>query len=259
MGDNTQEPVNKAESHEDVVVPSTREVGQPHIVTSGRFIADAKKKELVIQNRLCTFEAMTNDDAVYTGLHVTNIHTIKSLSKGKVVGAPSSNKSKIAADFLNYNLHNFSYGSWLQACRDMVTATKNGWSDLNIVLERRKHGKYKNNLCLRKLSPRSPNSVYGWLWNENLTEWKGFVQKPPLKKSKVTTSFRDGLTELNVRTVVGKDYPVLKAKNLLHTAINSTMNNPQGDSPLMHCYDPWMEKKLIEQFEMTAMSKDLVG
>lgn len=254
------QPITKAESHSGLVVPTQKEVGQPHIVTSSNFINKVKKKELALPARLNTFEAMVDDDAVYTGLHLTNIHTIKSLAKGVAIAPSGSGKGKTASDFINYCFHNMSYGTWAQACRDMVTATKCGWSDLNIVTEVRKYGKYKGNLVLRKLSPRDQSSVYGWLWNDNLTEWEGFVQKPSLRKNPSLardTKFRTGLTNSNLQAL--KDYTVIRSEQLVHTSINGTMRNPEGDSPLMHCYDPYVEKKLIEAYEMTAISKDLVG
>ena len=191
--------INKAESHSGLVVPTQREVGQPHIVTSSNFINATKRKELALPARLNTFEAMVNDDAVYTGLHLTNIHTIKSLNHGQAE-APTS-KGKVAAEFINYCLNNMTYGTWLQACMDMVTATKCGWSDLNIVTEVRTYGKYKGNRVLRKLSPRDENSVHGWLWNDNLTEWEGFVQKPKLSQNKRlarSTKFHNNLTLSNL-------------------------------------------------------------
>lgn len=257
---NVGQPIQKAESHRNIVVPNQSEQGQPHIVTSSNFINKIKKKELMLPARLNTFEAMVSDDAVYTGLHLTNIHTIKSLSKGVTIAPSGTNRSKVAADFIQYCFHNMTYGSWLQACRDMVTATKCGWSDLNIVTEVRQYGQYKGSRVLRKLSPRDQNSVYGWLWNDNLTEWEGFVQKPSLKQNPKlarSTTFAGNLTTKGITT--NSKYIPIKANQLLHTAINSTMRNPEGDSPLMHCYDPFVEKQLIQSYEMTAISKDLVG
>jgi len=254
------QPIAKAESHSGLVVPTQREQGQPHIVTSANFINNIKKTELTMQNRLNTFEAMVNDDAVYTGLHLTNIHTIKSLSQGRTISPSGKGKGKVAADFIHYCLNNMTYGSWLQACRDMVTATKCGWSDLNIVTEVRTYGKYKGSRVLRKLSPRDQSSVYGWLWNDNLTEWEGFVQKPKLVQNpRQARSTRFASSLLNSSLEVKKDYTRIGANQLLHSSINGTMRNPEGDSPLMHCYDPFVEKQLIQSYEMTAISKDLVG
>jgi hypothetical protein len=46
---------------------------------------------------------------------------------------------------------------------------------------------------------------------------------------------------------------------MLHFRHNPTNNNPQGDSPLTHVYDAWLEKKLVERYEVVGVSKDLGG
>ena len=252
--------IRKAESHPGLIVPVSREKGQPRIVTSSRLIQDSKKKELSPDNRLSTFDSMLADDAVFTASNYTNLFSVKALARGKAVGKTSA-LSKQAAEFINYNLHNMDYGTWMQATRDMTTAGYYGWSDLNIVMRPRNYGPYKGRRCLYKLSPRDQHSIYGWLWNENFTEWVGLVQKPRLtqKGSTIRSNFENGIYALSNAKLYEKDYPIIKAGQLIHTAYNSTMRNPQGDSPLMHCYDAWYEKKLIENFELSGISKDLKG
>lgn len=253
-------PILKAETHAGTAVPSTKEKGQPRIVTSARLIQDSKRKELAPDARLNTFDAMLADDSVFTAANYSTLFAVKALARGRVVGTGSS-VSNAAADFLNYNLHNMDYGTWYQAVLDMTTALKYGWSDLNIVVRKRNYGTYKGHNCLYKLAPRDQSSVYGWLWNEDMTEWRGFVQKPTLMQGKKAINSRldDGISELATAKYYSQNFPIILAEQLLHTSYNGTMRNPQGDSPLMHCYDAWYEKKLIETFELSGISKDLNG
>ena len=242
-----------------LAVPLTQEKGQPRIVTMSRFIEDSKKKELAMPTRLHTFDAMLRDDAVYKGVDITNLLVVKALYRGKWK-AGKSTKSKQAAKFLDYCIRNMTYGTWLDACLDMTTALKYGFSSLNIVVEKRTRGEWKNSWVLKKLSPRDQKSVYGWLWNDTMTEWVGLVQKPSIvSHGKVNVGFDDGLRLLSVPRLQEQNYVVIPASQLLHIAYNSTVNNPQGDSPLMHCYDAWFEKKLVENFEISGVSKDLNG
>ena len=259
--DSKDKQIKKAESSPRTAVPTTFEIGQPRIITSSKMIEDTKKKELTLDNRLNTFDCMMADPDVFSAVNYTTLFSIKSLSRGAAKGAAGSEKSKIAADYINYCLHNMGYSTWLDAVMDMCTALKYGWSDLEIVLEKRNYGKYKGNYCLYKLSPRSQHSVYGWLWNDNFTEWKGLVQKPPLeqKGKPLASNLENGINLLSVPKYYDKNYPIIESSKLLHTAHNSTLNNPQGDSPLMHCFDPWFEKMLIQNFELSGISKDLKG
>lgn len=263
MTDSQEKVIQKAESvNPKSVVPLTHERGQPRIVTADRFIRDSKKKELSPDNRLATFDAMLADADVFTAANYTRLFSVKALSRGVAVGKEGSDKSKEAAKFINYNLRNMGYGTWLQAVLDMTTAIYYGWSDLNIVLRKREYGKYKNNRCLHKLAPRDQKSVYGWLWNNDHTEWQGLVQMPSLKKrplARYNSNLSDGLQALSTAKYYDDDYPIIRANQLLHISYNGSLGNPQGDSPLMHCYDAWYEKKLIENFEIGGISKDLSG
>ena len=128
--DSNVEQITKAESTKLTKVPmsSAREIGQPRIITSGYFIQDQRKKDLIMPNRLCTFDNMLLDDAVYNAVDVTNIHVVNALAKGKFVGKKGNSKSKVLADFLNYCIHNMSYGTWLEAMLNAATDMVYGFS-----------------------------------------------------------------------------------------------------------------------------------
>lgn len=254
----TDKEVNKAESSnpKEAVPLSYGEKGQPRIITSSRFVQDSRKKDLQMPKRLCTFDNMYEDDAVFNSVDITNLHVTNALYNGKFVGK-GSRKSRIAADFLNYCIRNMSYGTWMDAIQNAATDLQYGFSLLNIVTERRNYGQYKGAYVLKKLAPRDQKSVYGWIYDKNFREVKGFVQRPNLRQQKEPALgfLSSGVSELSLSQYYDSQYPVLRSDQLLHFTYNSTNNNPQGDSPLMHCYNAWKEKKLIEQYQLIAISK----
>ena len=136
-----------------------KEKGHTGVVTYSRFIQDLYETELQMPQRLCTVDQMCQDSAVSNSIRFRTDLLVQAMNEGKIV-SKGSDVSDIAADFLNYNLHSMTKGSWLQAVRDSSTYVKYGFSILNIVLEKRKTGKYKNSYCLKKLSPRDQKSVY---------------------------------------------------------------------------------------------------
>lgn len=238
--------INKAESHERLAVPAGAERGQPYKVSSTRFIQDSKKKDLAMPTRLCTFDRMCEDDAVYTAIDYTTLHVVNAMSKGKFTA--KTKKGQVAADFLNYCIHNMSFGTWRQAMKDASTALKYGFSFLNIVTEVRNYGPYKGNRVLKKLSPRDQRSLYGFYWDKDFREFRGIIQYP--KTSSVTTtrsSFDPSFSVVQMPQFKEKKYTFIDNRSLLHFTHNSTNRNPQGDSPLAHCYDAWAEKKLVER------------
>lgn len=264
MSDENGKDIEKAESSNPklAVGKNNIEVGQPRIVTSSRFIQDQRKVELNMPLRLCTFDAMCYDDAVFNSIDVTNLLVLLSLQKGKFEAPKGSSKGKIAADFLNYCVRNMSYGTWMEAMNNACTDIKYGFSLLNLVTEVRDYGPYKGSRVIRKLSSRDQKSVYGWVWDNKVRELRGVVQKPSLiKDRRLTSSFKGniGLNELSQPTYYETDYPFIKSEQLIHFRYNPTNNNPQGDPPLLHCYDAWKEKELVEGYEVVGVSRDLAG
>lgn len=260
------EDINKAETsggRSVVRPPTSTERGQPRIVTSSRFIQDTKKVELAMPRRLCVFDNMMLDDAVFNSVDVTNLLVVMSMARGNFVAGPSdSSASQIAAKFMNYNIRNMSFGTWMEAMSSASTDLVYGFSLQNIVTERRTTGPFAGFRVLKKLSPRNQKSVYGWVWDKELRNVIGFVQKPNLiqNRNPKLKDFEVGLTPslLNSLTQQHK-YPFLRSEQLLHFRYNPVDNNPQGGSPLMHCYDAWLEKKLVEKYEVVGVSKDLGG
>ncbi len=256
--------INKAETvgSKAVVRPATNaEKGQPRIVTSSRFIQDTKKTELAMPRRLCVFDNMMLDDAVFNSVDVTNLLVVMAMTNGKFVAGPSkSSASQAAADFMNYNIRNLSVGTWMEASNNAATDLTYGFSLQNIVTEKRMAGEYKGMRVLKALSPRSQQSVYGWVWDKNFRNVQGFVQKPNLLQNREPKfgKFNANIALSNTFNF-NQNYPFIKSEQLLHYRYNPTNNNPQGDSPLMHCYDAWLEKKLVEKYEVVGVSKDLGG
>ncbi len=248
------EEIDKAAS-KVAVGRNLTEKGQPRIVTSSRFIQDNRKKDLVMPNRLCTFDNMAQDDAVFNSIDVTNLPVLLAMSEGQFVSKSGSRASKIATDFLNYAVRNMSCGTWMESMQNATTDLQYGFSLQNIVTEVAKNGPYKGSRVIKKLAPRDQKSVYSWVWDKNLRELKGFVQKPMLIQNREPNEkdFRNGLTTGQIANgQFKKGYPFIKSEQALHFRHNPTNNNPQGDPPLLHCYDAWMEKKLVERLTLAA-------
>jgi hypothetical protein len=154
-----------------------------------------------------------------------------------------------------------TYGTWFDFINNLVTDLQYGFSLHNIVVEKRGYGQYKGNYCLKALSPRDQRGVQGWLWDKDKRYVMGYVQKPNIvsRRNPKFGEFQNGLTELSIPNYQEHKYPIIRDEQLVRSSYNATLNNPQGDSPLMHCYDAWYEKKLIEKLEINGVQKDLSG
>lgn len=254
--------IEKAESSGTTVTRPFTEKGQPQILTSQRFIQDQRKVDLVMPKRLCTFDKMAEDDSVANSIDVTNILVTTAMHGGEFVSNSGTASSKIAADFLNYAIRNLGSGTWLESINNSVTDLQYGFSLQNIVAETRKTGQFAGAKVLKKLSPRDQKSIYGWVWDKNLRDLKGFVQKPNKVQLREPTAkqFQNGILLSSISNgSLRQNYPFISTQQALHFKHNPTNNNPQGDSPLTHIYDAWLEKKLVERYEVVGVSKDLGG
>jgi hypothetical protein len=234
------------------------ETGQVRIVTSSRYIQDSKVQDLQWPNFHCTVRNMLLDDAVYNAYDVTKLFTLRSLFHGEVEST-GTEKSDFAAKFANYCLNNMSYGTWWEALNNASSALAYGFSDLNIVIEKRGYGPYKNAYCIKKLAPRNQASIYGWVWNNSITEWKGLIQKPPLRFNRTANSFTNKIPLNQVAQYRTQDFTYIPSEQLLHFTIDKTDDNPQGNSPLKAAYQAWMEKVLVSKYEIVGVSKDMAG
>tara|TARA_R110002111_G_scaffold18810_1_gene45939 strand:+ start:27 stop:1526 length:1500 start_codon:yes stop_codon:yes gene_type:complete len=258
--------IDKAESVNPTLAVNTvpTESGQPHIVDGHNFIRTQKKKDLQYPRFFCVAKEMyTNNAPIHNAIDMTNVLQLSALDKG-MVKSKGSAKSKEAADLVNYAIRNMSQGTWREAMNSACTDIIHGFSLLNMVFERRTYGKYKDKIVIKKLSPRTQSSVYGWVWDKNNRELKGVIQKPMIVSQRNATlgDYAAGNISLsNITNGFYKDskYVYLKKESLLHFRFNPVDSNPQGQSPLIPCYDSFAEMTLVQQLELIGVQKDMSG
>jgi hypothetical protein len=265
MADTYSKDIKKSESiaytSPGFAAPTKLERGQPQPGNGNlTYIQDLKREDLKMPRRICTYDEMCQTASVSQALEVTQILSLLATANGKYVGVKGSPESQEAADFLNYCTHNMKHGTWLQFCTDMVDYLKYGFSLFNIVLEKRQYGEYKGSIVLDKLSPRSQQSLHGWMFNKKGTELLGMVQKPPRTSATYKPSEFGGLlTSYSLGDLKSNKYAPILNKDLLRFTHKETNRNPQGNSPLASCYEDWAEMNIIQQYEVIGVSKDLGG
>lgn len=256
--DNTGKEVKKASAK------MLSEVGQPGLVTSNSFVKELSKKELTVPNIYFTFDQMVECSAVAEPLTLSRAIQTNSISDGGFEGT-GSNLSKALADYGNYIIHNMDYISWHDAVSNINTHIKNGFSLNEITAKRATGGKYKGDLVLSHLGPRSPKSIYAWVWDKNKRRVTHVVQNPlkeaDLKIQSTTASYLGNYVNtalVNVKSQFNK-YPVLNMQKLMHNVYDGTMSNPQGTSPLIAAYQPYQEMKIVSEYEVIGVARNFGG
>lgn len=250
--------IEKAESSPLSKTPRLKEVSQPRIVVNSQRIVDQRQKDLQHPTRWKTFSLMMEDSYVADPCNSTMGRVAKALADGTVTYNKESELSKEVASFIEYNLHNMRYGTWLEASTHAATDLINGCSLLNIVAKERKYGQYKGMKCLDKLSPRPVSGIQSWVYNKKRTELVGVLFKPNLiaDREPNKATYQRYITDT---TKYNDKYVFVPIESLLHFRHSPKDDNPEGDSPFLHFYNTWQEVRIIENLELQGMQKDLVG
>lgn len=262
--------VEEKEASKEVKKASAKmisEVGQPGVMTSNTFVKELGKKELEVPNIYFTFDQMVQDSAVAEPLTLTKCIETNSLSDG-LYESSGTRLSEALAEYGNYIIHNMPYMSWHEAVQNINTHIKYGYSINEIVAERAKSGKYAGDLVLKHLGPRSPKSVYAWVWDDYKRRVTHVIQKPlEVSRLKVRSNTASYLSEglfgtqalVDFRRKNINKYPVLNTNKLLHNIYDGSMSNPQGNSPLIAAYQPWQEKNVVGEYEVIGVARNFGG
>lgn len=221
-------------------------------VVNGK-IYEEQKKALRYPEAYRTFNEMMLDEAVALGYNTKRILLWLSMSKFKInVGKSKSSLAKEAQEFVQYCFENLDQ-SWYEVVMNATTYPKYGFSLLEAVPTKITSGKYKGKLKFKRFSPISAKSVDEWLMSEDQSKVLAITQ---------STAYLDtGVSVGALNTSVYSNYVGTEIKipynRLLHWAYNAESGNPIGESQFKACYNTWLEKSTISEYECVGISKDL--
>jgi len=99
-----------------------------------------------------------------------------------------------------------------------------------------------------KMAPRSQSSIVGWKFDTSVRKLTHMTQNISNNNSRTRSR--------NLAFYGDKDIPMSKLMNFTN---DSTLNNPEGRSPLVGCYLAWRYKTAMEELESLIVSRDLNG
>ena len=143
--------------------------------------------------------------------------------------------------------------SWAAFISDVLEYLPYGFSVQEKVFRRRLHkngSRYNDGkIGLRKLSPRSQDSILRWTFSEDGRELLGCEQS--IYQMEHGALFMD---QANERGLI----PIKREKFLLFTA-DATKGNPTGNSILKGVYLAYKEMTLLKEQEMVGIAKEAAG
>lgn len=207
------------------------------------YIFDEFLTQLRGSRRMATFKEMRWNDSTISGCFFA-LELLARKAPWKFESSASDPSDDETVDFLNSCLGDMEH-TWTDFISDAVSMAPFGFSLNEIVLKYRRgdtgnpatHSGYDDGLIgIRKLAPRSQDSVDRWQFNET-----GDV--------------------MGVHQIAPPDYRprFIPIEKLLHLKTMSNKGNPEGYAFLRGMYRPWYLKKRIENLEAIGVERDLAG
>ena len=238
-------------------IPSLKfgETGYNALMVAGGQVFEECQWELRWPYAINTFKKMSKDGVIAPALNLVELMIARVPWCVKIPeGYEEELESK--ANFLRQNMDDMEH-SWNSFIKQVVSFNRYGFAVHEKVYRQRlkdKGSKYNDGLVgLRKLPIRAQESIVGWEWKNQGRDLSGVWQQV-VKPS--------GLNQpdynLTQDSVYGDRVKIPRKKFLLFRNGN-LKDDPNGQSPLVGCWESWKYKKAFEESEAIGVSQDMQG
>lgn len=238
-------PVSKAAKADNPT--ATAELGATGMLAYSGRIADEFLPQLQGSNAVRVFNEMASNDPIVAAILFAIDMLIREV-KWTVTPADKSEAGMKGAEFVESVINDMSH-TFEDFVSEMMTMLVHGWAFFEVVYKRRQgaggeaKSRYDDGFYgVRKLAPRSQDTLLRWVFDEN-GGVVGFVQQAPKIRGDVTSSEQVFI-------------PI--TKGLLFRTV-SRRSSPQGKSVLRGAYRPWWLKKRLEEGEAIGLYRNLAG
>ena len=212
-----------------------------------------KPCDLSPRNRLKTYQAMLQDDAISSALNDRFAAIQTAQTNGRFKFDANSPESVELKKFLEYNMSSLSEQTPRSIGRCAAEMLINGWAPFE-NLYRRDDDEYEGRFVLDKLAyihPLSVDPIQPYTISDDGNKI--------LKLRQLATAFRgtDGNymgTKKNWTGVKEIDF-----RRVTYTSYSATSAQPMGHSPLDAAYLPWKEKQFLQENLMVGITRDFSG
>lgn len=218
-------------------------------VFSGR-IFEEKEYALRWPNAICTYNEMLKDATIAPAINLVEMAISRVPWQVRVPeGKEEALKEK--KEFLEQVMKDLD-SPWNVFIRQAATHNTFGFAVSEKVFRERtyaKGSKYNDGrIGLKKLAPIAQATIDSWKFSRDGRDLLGLSQRPTHMSNRNEASLveRDDLIEI-------------PRKKFLLFRNNPYKDNPEGESPLKHCYIAWRYKTELEKQEAMSVSQDLRG
>lgn len=229
------------------------ELGSTALATVQWFVDWCKPIELRFPQSLRTYTKMVQDEDVSTALDANYLFVEKAFDEWTISFNKENPKSEEAAKFVDWCFKNMERQTLRQAVRDALTYKQFGFSILEKVYMAVTEGEHVGKYKIKRLGHRP---------QQTLDQSEPFVYEEGGRD--ITYARQNTGYFMNSPTVMHMNMPdrsiiQIPRNKFMLFGYNATDSNPLGVSPLESIYTAWREKLLIQEYEVTGVSKDLGG
>jgi hypothetical protein len=259
---------NRSKAKSSIVKKSTREqrkskssVGTAAIEFIKRQVAMVAPVELSPRFILHTVREMMLDDAVSSCITTGNNMVERSFTNYTIKYNKNSEASKAAKDFLQWNLDNLADGQTmtnlarnanefkLDGYAPFVKSFERGYDEWEFTPEGKPLWKLEKLKYIHPLTLHRTTPFYVPEGGDKITELR---QQVSAFAGTDSSSFSTKLSQ-------GKDYIAINWDKVVMMTYSATQSQPMGQSTFIGAYTAWREKKLLEEYTLIGVTKDLAG
>jgi hypothetical protein len=237
---------------------SKKQFATAAIAAVSKVVKTLKPYELGVHQRLKTYQAMLNDDAVFSALDSRLSLIQKAQAKGKFKYNKNSEESKRVKDFFEYCMDNLEDQTIATIGRSAADHIYNAFAPFEIVYEQGED-EWNDLWKLKKLvyiHPLTLNPATPYELSPNGDKILGLRQDFSAFTNDVGMSYF---------TVNGKGKGVdwngkfIDWRKVAYCSYSATLAEPFGNSPLDAAYELWRSKQLLEDLGITGATRDMAG
>jgi len=250
MAEEELEDFTQLISDSGVPIPRMKmsEIGTSGLKVSSGIIYEEARRELRWPDCIKTYKEMRKDTTISAAIKAYEL-MISRVKWDVEACEDATDQQKLRAEYIESVMHDME-GSWFQFIKEVVSYLTFGYAVIEKVPRRRRYAngsKYNDGFVgLRKLAPRSQDSITKWVFSEDGRDLIGLEQ---------TVLNQNGY----VRYVnAGSPIYIDRDRFMLFRA-DTTKDNPEGVSPLSNCYIAYRFRKELEEIEAVGYSKNING
>lgn len=237
---------------------SKREKGTAGIELITQAFNMLRPYELSRTNRLSTFQEMMQDDSVFDCFNTNATFVEGAFANYSIEYNKNSEASKLAADFLKWNLNNLDNQTVRSIARSAIEFKRDGLSPFEKVFERGfgKHSTTPQGNAAWKIKSLNYISPYTLHQPEPFVIDGGGRNIKEMRQK--ATAFKNSRSE--TQSLPSKTgYVSIPYSKLILMTVAATDAQPFGRSPFEAAYTAWRTKQLLQDLMTVGVSKDLAG